>query len=217
MVAAIVLAAGMSRRYAGTNKLLLPFGTGTVISTTVSSVVRSAARPVVVITGHEAERVERALTERALTESALDNRSPAPSPVPLAFVHNPEYQTGEMLSSIKAGIRSLMPGPADAALIVLGDQPLVRPDVIERLRVAFERGCGDLIAPRFGIDGQRGHPVLIGRRWWDEVLVLPADGNVRDLLRAHRTCLTHLVVNSDSILGDVDTPEAYREALARAG
>ncbi len=216
MVAAIVLAAGMSRRYAGTNKLLLPFGTGTVISTTVSAVVRSAARPVVVVTGHEAERVEQALAEQAPAECAPGGPPLAPSPVPLTFVYNPEYQTGEMLSSIKAGIRFLTPGPADATMIVLGDQPLVRPDVIERLRVAFERGCGELIAPRLGLDGQRGHPVLIGRRWWGDVLALPPDGNVRDLLRANAASLTYLVINSDSILGDVDTPEAYREALARA-
>jgi molybdenum cofactor cytidylyltransferase len=101
-------------------------------------------------------------------------------------------------------------------MIVLGDQPLIRLDVLERLRVAYERGCGELIAPRFGIDGPRGHPVLIGRRWWNDLLALPADGNVRDLLRANPTNLTHVVVNNDSILGDVDTPQAYQEALAHA-
>src|SRR5512133_2422369 len=118
MVALIVLAAGMSKRY-GTNKLLLPFGKGAVISTTVGTVTRSAARPIVVVTGHQAEQVR----------AALDKVTPA---APLTIVHNPDYETGEMLSSIKTGIRYLLQGPTVAAMIVLGDQPLVRLDVIER-------------------------------------------------------------------------------------
>ncbi len=201
MVAVMVLAAGMSRRYAGENKLLLPFGRGTVISTVVTSVAHSAARPIVIVTGHQATQVEEAL-------GGL-------SPFPIAFVHNPDYQTGEMLSSIKTGIRYLLPGSATAVMVVLGDQPLIPLHLIERLAVAFERGCGDLIAPRFGIDGRRGHPVVIGRRWWDNVLALPAGGNVRDLLTANRTRLTCLVVSRDYAFGDIDTPEAYREALTR--
>jgi molybdenum cofactor cytidylyltransferase len=199
MVAIIVLAAGMSRRY-GANKLLLPFGAGTVISTVLTRVTHTAAQPIVVVTGHEAERVRAELRAR-LPGAAL------------TFIHNPDYETGEMLSSVKAGLSSLLPGPAGAAMIVLGDQPLIRLDVIERLRIAFEQNCGDLIAPRFGMNGRRGHPVLIGRRWWNDVLALPVDSNVRDLLRAHPASLVHMVVSDDSILGDVDTPAAYQAAL----
>jgi molybdenum cofactor cytidylyltransferase len=199
MVAIIVLAAGISRRY-GANKLLLPFGAGTVISTVLTRVTHTAARPIVVVTGHEAERVQSELRAR-LPDAAL------------TYIHNPDYEMGEMLSSIKVGLRSLLPGPADAAMIVLGDQPLIRTDVIERLRIAFEQNCGDLIAPRFGMNGQRGHPVLIGRRWWNDVMALPAESNVRDLLRANPASLVHMVVSDDSILGDVDTPEAYQKAL----
>ena len=202
MVAIIVLAAGMSRRY-GANKLLLPFGAGTVISTVISRVTQSSARPIVVVTGHQAEHVQAELHAR------LPNAT-------LTFVHNPDYAIGEMLSSVKTGLRFLLPGPADAAMVVLGDQPLIRLDVIERLRIAYEQNCGDLIAPRFGMNGQRGHPVLIGRRWWNDVLALPAESNVRDLLRANLASLVHMVVSDDSILGDVDTPDAYQEALAHA-
>jgi molybdenum cofactor cytidylyltransferase len=203
MVAVIVLAAGTSSRY-GANKLLLPFGDGTVISTVVSTALHSSARPVLVVTGHEADQVRLALQSMAGQ---------------VTFAHNPLFRSGEMLSSIKAGLRALQAMSTEsptAVLIVLGDQPLLRLDVIQRLLIAHEQNCGDLIAPRFGLNGQRGHPVLIGRRWWEEVLALPPDSNVRELLRAHRDGLTHLVVNSDSILGDVDTPEAYRAALDRA-
>jgi molybdenum cofactor cytidylyltransferase len=201
MVGVIILAAGTSSRY-GENKLLLPFGAGSVLSTVITTVARSAARPIVVITGHQAEQVQAAV--QFLT-------------VPLQFAHNPDYRTGEMLSSVKVGLRTMMahtPVP-DAAMIVLGDQPLLRLDVIARMLVAFEQNCGDLMTPRFGLHGQRGHPVLIGRTWWEAVLNLPPESNVRELLRSNHTRVTHLVVNNDSILGDVDTPDAYREALAR--
>lgn len=202
MVAAIVLAAGMSSRY-GANKLLLPFAGGTVISRVVSIVTLSPTRPVAVVTGHQADQTQAALQ---------------PLHDGVTFVHNADYRAGEMLSSIKAGLYYLLSLPGaelQASLIVLGDQPLIRLDVLQRLCEAFERNCGDLIAPRMGADGPRGHPVLIGRRWWDAILALPADGNVRDLLRANQRSMTHLVVNSDSILGDVDTPDAYRAALGR--
>ncbi|MCL4505696.1 MAG: nucleotidyltransferase family protein [Chloroflexi bacterium] len=202
MIGVIILAAGASSRY-GANKLLLPFGGGTVISTVVSTVARSTARPIVVVTGHEPEQVQAAL---------------APLELPVDFAHNPDYRSGEMLSSIKIGLRTMMaatPAP-QAIMIALGDQPLLRADVIDRLLAAFEQNCGDLIAPRFGLHGQRGHPVLIGRKWWDAVLALPPDSNVRELLRANRDSLTQLVVSNDSILGDVDTPEAYRAALDKA-
>ena len=202
MVAAIVLAAGTSSRY-GANKLLLPFAGGTVISRVVMTVTQSPAQPVVVVTGHQADQTQAALQ---------------PLHGAVTFVHNSDYRVGEMLSSIKAGLYYLLSLPhlePQATLIALGDQPLVRLDVLQRLCEAFERQCGDLIAPRMGVDGPRGHPVLIGRRWWDAILALPADGNVRDLLRANHGSMTHLVVNTDSILGDVDTPAAYRAALER--
>jgi molybdenum cofactor cytidylyltransferase len=202
-IAAMILAAGTSSRY-GANKLLLPFGSGTVISTVVSTLAQTPVRPLVVVTGHQRAEVEAALQ---VYSSQIE------------FAHNPDYRAGEMLSSIKTGVRHLLGHPAapDALFVVLGDQPRIRHDVVERLCAAFEQGCGELITPRLGLTGPRGHPVLIARAWWEAVLALPSQSNVRELLRANQRHLTHLVVNTDSILTDVDTPEAYREALAKQG
>ena len=216
MVGVIILAAGTSSRY-GANKLLLPFGSGSVLSTVVATVSHSAARPIVVVTGHQQEQVRSAIEPPAMEGAGEEQPRHAVSNVAVTFTHNPDYLTGEMLSSVKAGLRhmvQLTPMP-DAIMVVLGDQPLLRLDVIERIMLAFNQNCGELITPRYGLHGGRGHPVLIGRAWWDAVLALPPEGNVRDLLRTNRTRVTHLIVNNDTILGDVDTPEAYREALAR--
>jgi molybdenum cofactor cytidylyltransferase len=203
----VVLAAGTSSRYGnGANKLLLPFGErNTVISTVITALAHTPARPIVVVTGHQAAAIRAALNYDAIGDVSAT----------LTFVHNPDYLSGEMLSSVKTGLYALAAhDDVRAALIVLGDQPLLRADVVERLCAAFAQNCGEIIAPRVGLDGPRGHPVAIGRNWWDAVLALPSNGNVRDLLRAHLDRVTHLVVNSDSILGDVDTPAAYQAALA---
>ncbi len=196
-VAALILAAGTSSRF-GANKLLLPFGPATVVRATATNTLGSRARPVVVVTGHEQPAIAR----------ALDG-------LPLSFVHNLAYQAGEMLSSIKAGLTwlSQRDAPPDAALIALADQPLIPPAMFDRLITAFARGCGAIIAPRVGHAGPRGHPVLIERHLWPAVLALPAGGNVRDMLAAHPQAVTHLVVNTDVVLRDVDTPAAYEEAV----
>jgi molybdenum cofactor cytidylyltransferase len=197
--AAIILAAGLSSRYGGgSNKLLLPFRNSTVIGCVAQTVLCAALEYVVVVTGHERERVEAAL-----------------SGLPLRFIHNPRYREGEMSSSIKAGLKDLEPTPAVGAFIVPGDQPLLPAWVFRRLREAFLNGCGSILTPCHG--ARRGHPVLLGRAWWPEVQALPDGVPVRALLRAHPQAVAYLLMNTDSVLLDVDTPEAYQRALAREG
>lgn len=195
-VAAIVLAAGTSSRYDGANKLLLPFGSEPVVRRVVSTVLAAGLSEVVVVTGHQRERVEEALAG-----------------LPIAFVHNPRYREGEMISSIKAGLVHLASSDAHAALIVLGDQPLLPAWIIRRIVRAYMQGCGEMIAPRFG--ALRGHPVLIARPWWPAALALSDGEPMRALLRAHPQAVAHILVNTDAVLQDVDTPEAYQQALDR--
>jgi molybdenum cofactor cytidylyltransferase len=130
------------------------------------------------------------------------------------IVHNPAYETGEMLSSLKAGLESL-PDTVAAALIVLGDQPRVQPRVINQILMAYAEGCGPIIAPRYL--GQRGHPILIDRRYWSEFLSLPDGAAPRDALKRHESEIYYIEVDTDSVLGDVDTPEDYAQERWRAG
>ncbi|BCX05367.1 MAG: hypothetical protein KatS3mg053_3305 [Candidatus Roseilinea sp.] len=195
-VAAIVLAAGTSSRYSGANKLLLPFGDGTVVRSTVQAVHNAGIVHVVVVTGHERERIQAALAS-----------------LPVAFAHNPRYREGEMLSSIKAGLTYLEETEVEAVFIVPGDQPLLPVWLFRRMQQAFEQGCGEIIAPKFG--DVRGHPVLIARRWWPAALALPDGAQMRMLIRANPQAVAHILVNTDVVLLDVDTPEAYRQALER--
>ncbi len=197
-VAAVVLAAGTSSRYRGANKLLLPFRDGTVIRSTVQAVRNAGIVHLVVVTGHERERIEAALAA-----------------LPVTFVHNPRYREGEMLSSIKVGLAYLEGLDVEAAFIVPGDQPLLPAWLFRRIQQAFAQGCAEIIAPKFG--AMRGHPVLVARRWWPMALALPDGAQMRVLLQANPQAVAHILVNTDAVLLDVDTPEAYQQALERSG
>ncbi|MCS7055530.1 MAG: nucleotidyltransferase family protein [Thermoflexales bacterium] len=196
-IAAIVLAAGTSSRYQGANKLLLPFKGSTVIRNTVQAAHDAGIAHLVVVTGHERERIEAELRT-----------------LPVTFVHNSHYLEGEMLSSVKAGLAYLEGSDVQAAFITPGDQPLLPAWLFRRMRQAFEQGCGAIIAPKFG--ERRGHPVLIGRQWWPAARALPEGAQMRALLRDHPQAVAHILVNTDAVLLDVDTPEAYRQALERS-
>jgi molybdenum cofactor cytidylyltransferase len=196
-VGAIVLAAGLSRRM-GQPKVLLPWTRGSSILEQILEQLALARVPnVVVVTGHRAGEV---------TELATHNGVNA--------VFNEQYATGEMLSSVKAGLRA-MPEHVSAALIVLGDQPRIQARVLNQLLVAYSEGASDLIAPSFKM--RRGHPILVGRRYWPEILALPDGGAPRDVIDRHQDKLAYITVDNDSILGDVDTPEEYRQERRLAG
>lgn len=185
-VTAVVLAAGEARRM-GRTKQLLPWGTTTVLGQTLRNVQASAVFDTVVVSGHAAERVE-------VIAAAAGARS----------VRNPDFARGEMLSSLQTAVAQL-PTTTAAVLVVLADQPTVEPETINRLLHAFWQGRSDIVAPTF--NSQRGNPVLIGRRHFNELLALPPGGAPRDLLKRHSV---HLVdAPSDAVLQDLDRIEEY--------
>jgi molybdenum cofactor cytidylyltransferase len=194
MIAAIVLAAGTSSRY-GENKLLLPFAGTSVLRTAITHILAAEPDETIVITGHEAESITAEVRDMSVRT-----------------VHNPAYREADMISSIQAGLRALESTTAQAALIALGDMPLLPSEIVSKLMRMYRLGCGEIIAPRFG--DQRGHPVLIARRLWAEALAIPPRTPLRVLLAAHMNTVALLQVTTDRILRDVDTPALYREALA---
>lgn len=193
MITAIVLAAGTSSRYGAENKLLQPFAGSTVLRTVVQCMRDGGAAQVVVVTGHQANEIRASLAG-----------------VNATFAHNAQYQTGEQVSSVKIGLAAAAALGAEAALIMLGDMPLLPPAIVRRITRAYALGCGGIIAPRYG--AIRGHPVLIARRLWPQAHALPDGAPMRRLLEAHPADVALLQVNTDSVLRDVDTPELYQEA-----
>ncbi len=190
--AAIVLAAGRGTRMGGPNKLMEILHGKPLLRHAVDAVLASKARPVVVVTGHEREKVEDAL-------SGLEVR----------FVHNPDYADG-LATSLRAGI-STLPPQSEAAAILLGDMPQISPDLIERLTGALDPERGLLIAVPVR-DGKRGNPVVWSRRFFEELTKLEGDTGARHLIGANAEAVAEVAVTDDAAFLDVDTPEALGTA-----
>ena len=199
-VTAVVLAAGESRRM-GRNKLLLPWGETTVLGQTLDNVRASAVHNVMVVTGHEREQVEAVVRRQSPVFGASSDLA-VPS---LPAINNADYAKG-MLASVQTAIDALPPA-IDAILVVLGDQPMVGPETINRLLVAYAATPAGLIAPISG--GRRGNPVLIDRRYFAELLALPADAAPRALLARYPDDVLAVPVADDAVLHDLDLPEQY--------
>jgi molybdenum cofactor cytidylyltransferase len=189
-VGAVVLAAGRSRRM-GEPKLVPPWGRQTVIAHVVSQLVEAEIREIVVVTGGA----------RGLVEEAL-------ATYPVRLVNNPDFEHTEMLASLSIGIRNLSPG-IQAMLVVLGDQPTIRSQVVKQTAMAYlETGAG-LIIPSFQM--RRGHPWLVGRQFWGDLLSLSAEQTMRDFLMIHNQDISYIQVDTPGILTDLDTPEDYQK------
>jgi molybdenum cofactor cytidylyltransferase len=193
----IILAAGMSTRM-GQPKVLLPWEDNqTILEHIVEQFIKCRLDHITVVTGHMAKQTKEVV-----------------APLGAKVVYNRSYKTGEMLSSLKAGLRSL-PDTVSAALIALGDQPRIQPRVINQVMLAYAEGKGDIVAPSYEM--QRGHPILIDRRYWNDILNLPRGGAPRDVINAHSDRIHYVNVDTDSVLHDVDTPQDYADERWRAG
>ncbi|MFG1423826.1 NTP transferase domain-containing protein [Roseixanthobacter liquoris] len=191
-VAAIVLAAGRGTRMGGPNKLLEDVGGRPVVRRVVEAALASRASPIVVVTGHEQARVEQIL-----------------SGLPVIFVHNPAFAEG-LSTSVRTGIAAV-PGGAGAALVMLGDMPLVGPGILDTIMDAFDPDAGRLIVLPVA-DGRRGNPVLWDRRFFEALSKLEGDVGARHLIAAHAEAVVEIEVEGPGAFLDVDTPEALSRA-----
>ena len=106
---------------------------------------------------------------------------------------------GEALYALKAGLRA-MPAHIAAVLVVQGDQPRLQPKVIYQILASYARGSEDLLIPSF--QAALGQPVLIGRRYWSDILSLPRKGNLQDVFAGSLNHIARVEVSSDTILCD---------------
>jgi len=195
-IAAIILAAGRSRRMGGQNKLLMRLGDTPIIRVVTQSVLASKARPIVVVTGHDRQAVEIALAG-----------------LPVATAHNPDHGLG-LSTSLRSGIRALPPD-IPGALICLGDMPRVTAVHLGPLLGAFATGR-EICVPVYR--GRRGNPVLWGAGYFDEIAMLEGDRGAKQLLETHRSQIVEVIMPDDAVLDDIDTPaEASALRIGDAG
>lgn len=187
-IAAVVLAAGQSRRMGAANKLTLPVGGVPMVARVVDSLSRSGIAKVIVVTGHEAEAIENGLVGR-----------------PIELVYNPDYAEG-IGSSIRAGIGALE-DDVEGALIALGDMPWVDPETIDRLVDAFASSAEpSIFVPTHG--KKRGNPVLWSAEYFPELLALTGDVGGKALFHRHARSICDVEVENAGVDIDVDTPVA---------
>jgi molybdenum cofactor cytidylyltransferase len=193
-IAALVLAAGRSSRMGGPNKLLEKIGGRPLVRIVVDAALASRARPVLVVTGHQRERVEAALAG-----------------LPVTFVHNPQFADG-LGTSLKAGIAAL-PAGADGAVVCLGDMPQVDGALIDRLLGAFDPDKGALVVIPT-IEGKRGNPVVWSRRFFPDLMAVEGDIGARHLIGRYAEAVAEVTLLGKAALTDVDTPEALEAVKA---
>jgi molybdenum cofactor cytidylyltransferase len=194
-VAAVVLAAGRSTRM-GSNKLLEPLGGVPLVRRVAEAAIEAKLEPVVVVTGHDG----------AAVGATLDGLS-------VRLVENPDFADG-LSTSLKVGIGSLPQG-LDAAMILLGDMPLVTASLLRRLVAAFEAEPGGLAAVPLH-EGEWGNPVILAPALFGDVQDLSGDTGARGLLESRRDMVIEVPVSDDAVVVDVDTPAALAQAAAKA-
>jgi len=194
-IAAIVLAAGLSSRM-GHNKLLADVDGKPLIRRTVESALASGASPVIVVTGNEADRIEKTLAD-----------------LPIQFMNNPDFSDG-LSTSLKCGIRNIGTD-SDGAVVILGDMPSVSADLIARLIAAFDPAESRAICVATH-KGKRGNPVLWARRFFPEILALEGDVGAKHIIAANDELVCEVEAEDDAPLLDIDTPEDLAAYAARA-
>jgi molybdenum cofactor cytidylyltransferase len=183
-VAAILLAAGQSRRM-GSCKQLLPLGEGRVIDRCLEALLTGGIGEVAVVVAENGDAVAAAARE-----------------YPVRVVVNREPD-GDMSSSVRCG-RDALSAAGSGVIVSLCDYPLVSAATIAALIAAHGESPGSIIMPCHG--GRRGHPLLFSRPILDE---LTDDLILRDLVRRDPGRLRCFDVDDPGVLLDMDTPEDY--------
>jgi molybdenum cofactor cytidylyltransferase len=196
-VAGVILAAGRSTRMAPRNKLLEEIGGRPVIARVADTALASGARPVVVVTGFEAQRIAEALR-------GFDVLS----------VHNADFAAG-LSTSLRAGLAAL-PADCDAALILLGDMPFVEAGDLEALIAAFAAKDRNSICVPVR-HGRWGNPILWGAAYFPEMMRLSGDAGAKRLLEVYRERITEVEAVSYGIFADIDTPLDLARLKPQAG
>ncbi len=191
----ILLAAGRSERMGSRNKLLLPVEGRALVCRVAERLLAAGPRALVVVLGHEAERVEEVLTGLAVNK-----------------VVNPLYEMGQM-ASVRAGCRVLTGGSA-GVMIALGDMPYLEVEDYRALGDAFAAAGGERILVPL-VEGQRGNPIILPAALVAEVAGGALNAGCRRLIERHPDKVAAVEMAAPAYRADIDTPQAYLAALSR--
>ncbi len=193
-IAAVVLAAGESRRF-GAPKQVAEVEGEPMVRRAARIALESGAHHVIIVTGAHASLVEAALADPTAGSLLADGR--------ISVVHNANWAEGQS-TSLRAGLAAL-PAEVEALLCLPVDQPWIDPALLRRMCICWRAGS-NLVAPT--VDGElRGAPALFDRSHFAELAAIAGDQGGRALLKHHHVMSIPVAA---SMLADVDTPEALR-------
>jgi xanthine dehydrogenase accessory factor len=190
-ITAIILGAGESSRM-GRPKMLLPFGDSTMIGTVISNVLASSVEKAIVVLGSNYESHHQVVKD-----------------YPVEIVHNKQYREG-MLSSVQCGLKAIS-NNSDAVMVLLGDQPMIRAYDMDQLIDSYRHSEKEIAIATH--QNKRGHPILFGRKFINEILEFPGEASLRDLLQNHPAEILEMKTGYDRILRDIDTENDYQFEL----
>lgn len=189
----VILAAGSSSRL-GRPKQLLILGERPVLAHTVANACAAALDGLIVVLGHAAATIQEQIDFGTAH-----------------VVINDAYGAGQS-TSLRAGLAALPPN-TDAALFILGDQPLIGPAVLDALIAARRATAAPIVMPTY--DGQRGNPVLIASDLFPELTTITGDQGARNVIRAHSAAVHEVAIPGAPPTDDLDTQEDYGRLLTR--
>ena len=193
MIAAVVLAAGQSKRMRRT-KQLLPLGGSTILGRVIETFRESKVDRIVLVVGSGSAAVKRSLDLAGV--KTVTNR---------AF-------RGGMSGSLKAGLQEIQ-AEADAVIVALGDQPFVSPKTVDLLIQAYLREKPAVVLPLYR--GRRGNPVLFDRSLFGELLGITGDVGAKSVVRRNESELLEVEVEDEGVVIDIDTPADYANGISR--
>lgn len=189
-IGAIILAAGQSTRM-GVSKMLLPWNQTTVIETVVQLAITAQLTPIITVTGAFLEPIHVKI-------NAFHGQ--------IEEVHNPLFAEREMFYSLKLALQKLQ-GRCVAALIFLGDQPQIPPEIVTGIIERYHDTKAGIVLPSYHM--RRGHPILVHEGFFHEILSMPDSGNLKDFMKMHSDSIDYLVVDTGEVLEDIDSPDDY--------
>jgi molybdenum cofactor cytidylyltransferase len=191
MIVAVVLSAGESSRM-GQPKALLPIDGETFLERIVNALRRAQVGKIIVVIGHNAEEMKRKVEH-----------------LPVEILVNHQYKLGQ-LSSLQVAIRYLLSDQScDGILVHLVDHPYIDSSLVSRMIEGFN-ASGKLIAvPRY--QGKRGHPVILSRELFTELLNAPMEQGAKAVVNAHGIDTLEIDADDEGITIDIDTPDEYSQ------
>ena len=178
----------------GRAKLLLPWKNTTILGNIVNTLATAGIQEIIVVV-------------RPAHDELCEHIRFLSGDLPIRIVTNESFNPEDMLTSIQYGLKAINSSPT-AALIVLGDQPQIEEDTVHRIILAHQQINNLIVVPSFSM--RRGHPWLIPYPLISQFIQLQHPLTPRDFLEQHKDEITYVIIENDSILKDIDTPDDYR-------